>query len=150
MQGLLASGATCTSGDECDYGLDCLGRICKTPPKTGESCPDGQCALAGDICDSVSEKCARVPKLGEACDGNCIAPLSCDDVSKKCVAPAKLGEACTGRCEPGAFCSDSSMKCEVPKADSTACTGDDECSSRNCKQAAGSNMGTCEQNQLCL
>jgi hypothetical protein len=147
---LLASGASCTSSDECDYGLDCLGRICKTPPKTGESCPDGQCALAGDICDNVSNQCARVPKLGEVCAGNCIAPLSCDDVSNKCVAPAKLGEACTGRCEPGTFCSDSSMKCEVPKADGTACTGDAECSSRNCKQAAGSNMGTCEQDQLCL
>lgn len=112
--------------NDCAQGLSCSGS-CVNPcggddpgvyAGEGESCQSRPCG-AGLQCNFQSDRCERIPAVGELCPlGQCEGEAFCEVVDpvdplseRQCFAPAPLGEMCRGhdQCEsgycPNGFCS---------------------------------------------
>lgn len=132
-----ASGSTCQSGAECDYGLGCAGtpRTCKTLPTLGQACPDQTCRDAGTYCNAMGT-CAAVGLPGDPCAirADCSAAYICD-ATMKCALGPREGETCstTLRCSQlGNFCDGATMTCKPPQANGVTCSSDSQCTSNFC------------------
>jgi hypothetical protein len=143
---LLSANASCTSDDQCGYGLLCIGATgsatCAAAPKAGDACVTHNgsktCIVDGLLCDSTSH-CATQLASGTTCDPQaplCKFDLSCDATAKTCGALPTTGKACAGECAPGSYCkldqTTGTGTCTAPNPDGTACQNDVECTSNHC------------------
>ncbi len=138
---LLANGASCTGGSECESGL----------------CVEGVCC--DSECDGQCESCAQTGSLGAcktvkgnpisgklACDGTGTCKGQCDGNGKACTYPGgtttcKAASCKDGKATPAAGC-DGQGTCTTPDANacpSNLCSSDgskcqDNCESGNCGQ----------------
>jgi hypothetical protein len=96
------------------------------------------CDIADGIrCDSATDKCVAIAKVGEACEGFgsnlCTKDAYCDTTLKKCAARKPIGEACTSdHCVEGAYCNTTTKVCTAAIAVGAACKSSTECISRSC------------------
>jgi hypothetical protein len=157
---LLVAGASCFAGDQCDYGLQCLGGdgrfnppgMCGAGPHAGDPCNDGACADVGVACNATST-CVQVGLAGDACDGEtaCSPLLICTGGS--CQEYPKVGEPCTVGCASGAFCMIASGlsvgTCVARQDNGATCATNAQCTSRYCDLPEGSDAGTCADEPAC-
>lgn len=88
-------------------------------------------------CDSTTDKCVAIAKVGEACEGFgsnlCTDDAFCDTTQKKCVARKPVGEMCTSdQCVDGAYCHTTTRLCTASLAVGAACKSSTECVTRSC------------------
>lgn len=91
-------------------------------------------------CDSTTNKCVAISKIGEACAGFgsnlCTKDAYCDSTTKQCAARKPVGSACTSfsseQCADGTYCDSASKTCKASLAVGAACTSSSECISKSC------------------
>ena len=112
-------GATCSDGESCDDGGDCISLVCDGVANTcsAPSCSDGV-QNQGETDADCGGPCGATCDPGEGCSGNadCVS-LVCDGGSNTCAAPscsdgvlngtesdADCGGSCGSTCETGEGC----------------------------------------------
>jgi len=123
-QALLPMGVSCSSTDQCAYGLGCTvyaDSTCEPLPAVGASCAaTKQCADLGVNCTTAGI-CTAAVQVGEICSDSldCVRYASCDRTDRCAITDPLLpdGAVCSGNdmCTSG-FC-DASMQtptCEDP------------------------------------
>ncbi len=142
---LLATNALCTSADQCDYGLGCIGGdgageppgLCGPGPHAGDACNDMLCSDIGVSCNSKNA-CVQVGLVGDVCGSMavCSPQLECT-ASNMCGTFPGVGKACAGTCDDTSYCqlgsgSDSSTGTCLAQQDNGATCADDllQCTSR--------------------
>jgi hypothetical protein len=132
-------GASCTSINECAFGLDCDAGACAALPAPGEACA-GACRDEGTRCSPITDTCVEVGLVGDPCTmaSDCSVLYRCDETNH-CSAGVAPGAACTAttRCAGNrAFCDvapdASEGSCALPRADGEACRQDEQCEHQTC------------------
>ncbi len=98
-------------------------------------------------CDSTTDKCVAIAKVGEPCEGFgsnlCTDDAFCDTTQKKCVARKAVGEMCTSdQCVEGAYCNTTTRLCTASLAVGAACKSSSECITRSCVNGACAKSGS--------
>jgi hypothetical protein len=103
----------------------------------------------GVRCDSTTDKCVAIPKIGEACTSGtaaCTDDAYCDSTTKKCVARKPSGSMCssftTNECADGLYCNSTTKVCTTAIADGAACKSSSECLSRSCVNGSCAKAGS--------
>ncbi len=106
----------------------------------------------GVRCDSTTDKCVAIAKIGEACTSTssnvCTKDAYCDTTAKQCVARKLAGAACESfstQCAEGTYCDSKTKVCTTSVAVGGACTTSSECVTKSCvnsKCAVSSSLTT--------
>lgn len=151
--------ASCTSDEQCDYGLACLQAspslpgTCGTLPKIGELCPYHRCAGLSATCDA-STHCIALGLPGAPCSahGDCSPFAECDMANHVCIELPGLGMRCDVACAGESWCDfevDPTLgTCMEPQPNGTPCDEADKCASQSCKP--GPVFASCEDYPVCF
>jgi hypothetical protein len=135
------SGATCTSDDDCDYGLSCAGGACVARAAQGATCDDNHPCAYGLSCTSGA--CQMAKGAGQMCTPSLAGPGNCDQSQGLFCNPSSLtagvcqlvsyanaGQPCGvvsggyALCTAASHCTASALMtgtCLAPAADGAAC-----------------------------
>jgi len=141
--------ATCTSANECDYGLGCAAtpRTCRPLPLLGEAC-QGECRDEGQYCHPMMLVCTQVGLPGDACTptgSRCSQYYDCDPATMECKQGSSVGGACTNTSDCfdyGTYCKGTT--CAPREATGGACTDDSDCANDFCGP-----LDTCAERPTC-
>jgi len=151
---LFAAGVPCQSGDQCAYGLGCVGTpsTCKVLPELGEPCPDMACAEIGATCSAGT--CVALGLPGTLCvaSTDCSPYFTCDLLRGDCAPFPTRGQSCTITCSDDSWCNiPSGMTtgtCDAPQANGSVCVFNDSCLSGFCDNSTG--VGICTAIAVCI
>ncbi len=139
LRGLLASGADCDYGYDCQPGLTCREISeqvwkCGAAAKKGETCGLTDECEDGLVCvgETGTAKCEPPHAQGAACimEEDCELGLMCDQTCQKPIATGGDCENAPEACDYGLFCDFDTNKCAALGAVGTTCTEDYDCNGR--------------------
>jgi len=139
---LAREGEHCIRDYECEVGLACGGNQCTQLPGHGEPCTSQNCRIAGDVCSSLTYRCATGGVLGVSCgtDDDCSPYYECGP-DRQCVEPERhVGDRCDSdaQCrDPSSYCESATNTCRIRQPEGTACSYSYECESFVCDAQRG-------------